>query len=178
MKILITAAIALLPFTLSAQTKAYTPYYSYEKLSFQTGDFSVKDYYIPLDDNIDNTKSNMYVSKKPGAEDIFKVATNFKTDSFTVAKNDKIVYSVNLFINPSSAYAEVKNLDTNKQQTVNLKFDGIISANRAIEITGKGYDRNGSVIDGVLSFNRHKYKIVSNKEIQDKLTGILKDVSI
>ncbi|AYL94436.1 hypothetical protein [Mucilaginibacter celer] len=178
MKTLITAAIALLPFTLTAQTKAYTPFYSYEKLSFQTGDFLVKDYYIPLDDNINNPKSTMYVTKKPGMQEIFKTAVDFKTDSFTVAKGEKLVYSVNLFINPSSAYAEVKNLATNRQQTINLKLDGVISANRAIEITGKDYDRNASIIDGVFSFNRNKYKIVSNKEIEEKLSGMLKDISI
>ncbi|PWK78439.1 hypothetical protein LX99_02283 [Mucilaginibacter oryzae] len=178
MKILITAAIALLPFALKAQTTEHTPFYSYEKLSFQTGDFLVKDYYIPLDGNINNPKSIMYVAKKPGMNDIFETAVGFKTDSFTVAKGERLVYSVNLFINPSSTFAEVKNLTTGGQQTINLKLDGVISANRAIEITGKEYDRKASVVDGVFSFNRNKYKIVSNKEIQEKLSDVLKGITI
>jgi hypothetical protein len=106
-------------------------------------------------------------------DDILKAATIFKTDSFTVEKNKKILYSMILYVNSSSSYLSVTNIVTGKQRNFPCKFDGVISANRAIEITGKRYDNKGSVIDGVLNFNSVQYKIVSNKEIEATITGIL-----
>ena len=173
MKILSAIFITTLPFGLFAQTKNNPSVNSYEKLSFENEGFLVKDYYIPLDGNINNNNSAIYLSKKPGMDDILKAATIFKTDSFTVEKNKKILYSMILYVNSSYSYLSVTNIGTGKQRNFPCKFDGVISANRAIEITGKRYDNKGSVIDGVLNFNSVQYKIVSNKEIEATITGIL-----
>jgi hypothetical protein len=173
MKILSAIFITTLPFGLFGQTKNNLSVNSYEKLSFENAGFLVKDYYIPLDGNINNNNSAIYLSKKPDMDDILKAATIFKTDSFTVEKNKKILYSMILYVNSSSSYLSVTNIVTGKQRNFPCKFDGVISANRAIEITGKRYDNKGSVIDGVLNFNSVQYKIVSNKEIEATITGIL-----
>ncbi|WP_413667661.1 hypothetical protein ACEN9X_24690 [Mucilaginibacter sp. Mucisp86] len=173
MKILSAIFITALPLGLFAQTGNHLPVNSYEKLSFENAGFLVKDYYIPLDGNINNDRSAMYLSKKPGMDDVLKAATTFKTDSFTVEKDKKVLYSIILHIDPSSSYFAVTNISTGKQRNFPCKFDGVISANRAIEITGKRYDKNGSVVDGILNFNSAQYKIVSNKEIETTITGIL-----
>lgn len=164
------------PFFCYAQDKNTSPLHSYEKLTFNYKEFTVIDYYITLDSNINNEKSRLFISKKPAPAQILDAALNTISDSFVVIKNNDALYTIIIGASPYDSIKTVE-LKTGKQNIFTPNFKSNITANRAIEIVSNGYDkRKGSVVDGVLLFNNKKLTIISNSDIKTEISSIINNL--
>jgi hypothetical protein len=120
--------LLVLPFAALSQTT-----YSYQKMKFKAADLDIADYYIPLNKNINDSNSPLYLSNKPAADQIIASAMKLKSDSLVVEKNGKAIYTVSLSAgNDGVRITSVENKTTNTFTLAN----GVITANRAIEIAG------------------------------------------
>ena len=176
MKNLFYLMLFVSPFFCYAQDKNTSPLHSYEKLTFNYKEFTVIDYYITLDSNINNEKSGLFISKKPAPAQILDAALNTISDSFVVAKNNVALYTIIIGASPYNSIKTVE-LKTGRQNTFTPNFTGNITANRAIEIVSNGYDKKkGSIVDGVLFFNNRKLNIISNSDIKTEISSIINNL--
>jgi hypothetical protein len=176
MKNLFYLMLFVSPFFCYAQDKNTSQLHSYEKLTFNYKEFTVIDYYITLDSNINNEKSGLFISKKPAPAQILDAALNTISDSFVVAKNNVALYTIIIGASPYNSIKTVE-LKTGRQNTFTPNFTGNITANRAIEIVSNGYDKKkGSIVDGVLFFNNRKLTIISNSDIKTEISSIINNL--
>ena len=169
MKKLTLLLLAFLPLVSYSQV---TPsYHSYNKLSFETGDYKVTDYYIPLDKNINDSSSALFIAKKPTREQLIIVAITEQSDSLVITKMGLPVYMIKL--SAGEGGINVTDLKTGQRKSFALA-NGDITANRAIEIAGSDKDKGSKGMrDGVLYYNKKQYKIVSNEVIKEQLSAML-----
>ena len=146
-------------------------YHSYTKLSFETADYKVTDHYIPLDKNINDSSSALYIAKKPNREQLIIAAVTEQSDSLVVTKMGVPVYMIKLSVGPGGL--NITDLKTGRHRLFALA-NGEITANRAIEIAGSDKERDSKGMrDGVLYYNKKQYTIVSNEVTKEQLSTLL-----
>jgi hypothetical protein len=161
--------LLVLPFAALSQTT-----YSYQKMKFKAADLDIADYYIPLNKNINESNSTLYLSNKPAADQIIASAMKLKSDSLVVEKDGKAIYTVSLSAgNDGVRITSVENKSINTFTLAN----GVITANRAIEIAGGTFGKSGKgLVDGILYYNKQKYEVISNEDIIEQLAGFLNEL--
>ncbi len=175
MKQLIKLLPVILPLLCFGQKQTATVN-AYMKLSFTTSSFTVTDYYITLDNNVNNESSALFISKKPTSKEILQAALANISDSFIVTKNNTPVYCIIVGASPYEDIV-VTDLQTTKKMVFKSNFKGAVTANRAIEIVGKGYDNEqGGMRDGKLYFDNRALPIVSNDDIKATITNVLNEL--
>jgi hypothetical protein len=134
--------------------------------------YTVTDHYFTLDNNINNKNSAAYIAAKPTLTDVERAAITLPSDSFTVAKDGKVLLSVKLVHAPERSFI-VSNPVTGQQKTVDCTLKGDITAVRAIEIVGNKYDRkHGGIVNGYLTFNQKKFSLIEHSAIQNEVIKI------
>jgi hypothetical protein len=135
--------------------------------------YTVTDHYFTLDNNINNKNSAAYIAAKPTLADVERSAITLRSDSFTVAKDNKVLLSVKLVHVPERSFI-VSNPVTGQQKTVACTLKGDITALRAIEMVGNKYDRkHGGIVNGYLTFNQKKFSLIEHKAIQNEVIKIV-----
>jgi hypothetical protein len=136
--------LLVLPFAALSQTT-----YSYQKMKFKAADLDIADYYIPLNKNINESNSTLYLSNKPAADQIFASAMKLKSDSLVVEQDGKAIYTVSL----------------------SAGNDGV----RITSVENKSIN-TFTLVDGILYFNKQKYEVISNEDIKKQLAGFLNEL--
>jgi hypothetical protein len=63
---------------------------------------------------------------------------------------------------------------TNQQSTFPCNLVGDITENRANEIIKEKYDTTATIDNGILKFNGKEFKIISNQEIEEAISALIK----
>jgi hypothetical protein len=142
------------------------------KSQTEVNGYTVTDHYFTLDNNINNKNSAAYIAAKPTLADIERAALTLPSDSFTVAKDGKVLLSVKLVHVPERNFI-VSNPVTDQQKTVPCTLKGDMTAVRAIELADNKYDRKHSgIINGYLTFNQKKFSLIEHTAIQKEVMQI------
>jgi hypothetical protein len=135
-------------------------------------EYTLTDHYITLKNNINNKNSAAYIADKPALAAIEQAALSLPSDSFTVAKDDKVVLTLKLINVPQRAYV-ISNPATGEQKTIASALTGDMTAVRAIEIINNNYDRGqSSLVNGYLTFNHKKFNTIEHTAIQNEVIAL------
>jgi hypothetical protein len=129
--------------------------------------------YYTLENNIDNTKSSVYVSKKPTIAEREKFATDLPSDFFLVSKKHGISNLILLQTVPKNQFLVV-NLKAKKEKVFSTKLKGEITENRASELFNSGLDSKSRIGNGKLYFNNKTFNIISNESIKKAVKKLIK----
>lgn len=135
------------------------------KQSRQVDGIKVNNYYLPL-------KNVLTGGNEQDASVIINKALTLRTDSFTLERDGRLLYTAVLHLSPQRVL-KVKDLASNEVKTFKLDLEGEIPANRAIELVMNKYDSEKTKTEnGYLYFDKKKYKIIENDNIQKRLVAL------
>jgi len=145
--------------------------------SISTSEDTIKDFklisnYYTLKNNIANKGSSVYISDNPTLDQIASAATNLPSDFFIITKGQRIVTMVMIINHPSRKFIAL-NPATGKQDEFDCSLKGDVTENRATEIIKENYDPKASLDGNKLYFNGRKLKIISSKEIKNKVLDLI-----
>lgn len=157
-----TAISFIAPSSLNSVVKSQT----------EVNGYTVTDHYFTLDNNINNKSSAAYVATQPALADVERAALTMPSDSFTVARDNKVLLSVKLVHAPQRSFI-VSNPATGDQKTVDCTLKGDMTAVRAIEMINNKYDRkSGGIMNGYFSFNHKRFSLIEHAAIQNEVMKI------
>ena len=136
-------------------------------------DFLLMSNYYTLKNNIENKQSSVFVSENPTLDQVEKSAINLPSDFFIMTKESKMVVMVMLQNDPERQFMTVE-MSTNRQSIFKCNLAGDITENRANEIIKEKYDTTATIENGMLKFNGKVFKIISNKEIEEAVSTLIK----
>ena len=136
-------------------------------------DFLLMSNYYTLKNNIENKQSSVFVSENPTLDQVEKSAINLPSDFFIMTKESKMVVMVMLQNDPKRQFMTIE-MRTNRQSIFKCNLAGDITENRANEIIKERYDTTATIENGLLKFNGKVFKIISNKEIEEAVSALIK----
>jgi hypothetical protein len=129
--------------------------------------------YYTLQNNIDNKTTSVYISDKPGIEEVAMAATNLPSDFFILVRNDQVIKLI-LINNYPKKWILVSTPDEAEPKKYKNPLKGDISENRANELIKAGYDPSATISDGKLNFSGKHYTITTNQEIKATVIDLIK----
>ncbi len=128
--------------------------------------------YYTLENNIENSKSSVFISEKPDLDQIENAAIGLPSDFYILTKESKMVVMVMLQNKPERSFLTIVT-KTNQQSTYPCKLSGDITENRANEIIKEQYDSNAYIENSTLHFNGKEFEIISNIDIEDAVWTLI-----
>ena len=138
------------------------------------GNFLLISNYYTLKNNIENTQSSVFISKKPTLDQIEKASINLASDFFIMTKESKMVVMIILQNDPKREFMTIA-MSNKQQATFPCNLEGDITENRANEIIKEKYDTTATIENGKLKFNRKEFVIISNQEIEKAVLTLIKE---
>lgn len=139
----------------------------------EIGDFLLISNYYTLENNIENTKSSVFISEKPNLDQVEKAATNLASDFYILTKESKMIVMVMLQNDPKREFMTIV-MKTNQQSNYPCNLKGDITENRANEIIREKYDSTAFIKNDILNFNGKEFEIISNQDIEDAVWALIK----
>jgi hypothetical protein len=136
-------------------------------------DFTLISNYYTLENNIENSKSSVYISEKPSLIEIEKAAIELTSSFFLITKNQQMSNMV-LIVNEPKMTFIVVDIAANKTSEFDCALKGEITENRANEIIKAGFDTNAKIKRGKFYFNDKKLKIITNAKINKAVLSLIK----
>lgn len=136
-------------------------------------DFLLISNYYTLKNNIENRQSSVFISENPTLDQIEEAAISLPSDFFILTKESKMVVMVILQNDPERAFMTVA-MKTNQQSTFPCELNGAMTENRANELLKENYDPTARVENGFLTFNGNRFQLISNQEIEDAVSDLIK----
>lgn len=138
---------------------------------------TLKNYYFPLKDFDQHESGSKSLSKQDYLSEIVTTGIELKSDSFTVAKDNNLLYTAILSVYPEKTLL-LNNIISKEVKIYPFNVVGEVTENRAIELILNGYDKkNAKTEGGYLYFNKKKYKIIKNEDIQKKLLDLIHNIN-
>lgn len=135
-------------------------------------DFKLISNYYTLKNNIDNKGSSVFISEKPGLDEIANAAVFLPSDFFVIMKGRNLINMVLLTNIPTRKYIVI-NPSTGKQSEFLCPLKGDITENRAMEIIKESYAPNAKIEGGLFHFNNKQFTVISNKEIKKSVLALI-----
>jgi hypothetical protein len=133
--------------------------------------------YYTLRNNIENKRSSVFISESPTLSEIEEAAVNLPSHFFILTKNNKMVAMVALQNHPKREFITIVK-STGQQSPASCKLQGDITEMRAKELIKEKYDSSATIENSVLNFNGRKLQIISDKQIEEAVLGLIKKEKI
>lgn len=129
--------------------------------------------YYPLQNNIDNKTSSVYISDEPTRAEIAKAATNLPADFFLLLKGQTVVRTILVNNYPKKWFLVITPGDPESKKYPN-PLKGDMAENRARELVKAGYDPVATIQEGKLRFDNKRYTITPNDAIKRAVIDLIK----
>lgn len=153
----------------AAQTGGFN---SVSQSETKIGKFSIVFNYYPLNNNINNARSSVFLDSHPTAEQAMIAAINLPSD-FVVIRDSQVVIAIIILVNKPKREFLIIDPIRQSQYVLPCNLNGDITPNRANELLKHDFESKSYIQKGELFIQGRKLKIISNKALEKKIMDII-----